>query len=89
MQSMNIQHKCIEDFRAESFPSIIIDLLQNTDDLRYRMDFEEKTFNGSSIYKDSDLSYCMDPRYQISIAKTSSDCHSGRNAASKIIQFMM
>lgn len=52
MQLMNIKYKCVEDFGAENFPSMIIDWVKNTDDLRYRMDFVEKEFNGSSIYKD-------------------------------------
>lgn len=52
MQLMNIKYKCVEDFGAENFPSMIIDWVKNTDDLRYRMDFVEKEFNGFSISKD-------------------------------------
>lgn len=52
MQLMNIKYKCREDLRQEDFPSLIIDWVKYTNDLRYRMQFDEEEFTESSIYTD-------------------------------------
>lgn len=53
MQLMNIRYKTVQDFYLEEFPGVIIDWVKNTDDLRYRMYFDEVEFNGYSVYRDS------------------------------------
>ena len=51
MQLMNIRYKTVQDFYLEEFPGVIIDWVKNTEDLRYRMDFDEVEFNGYSVYR--------------------------------------
>ena len=52
MQLMNIRYKTVEDFYEDEFPGVIIDWVLNTNDLRYRMNFEEVDFTGHQIYTD-------------------------------------
>ena len=51
MQLMNIRYKIVEDFKKEDFPIMMVDWVRNTNDLRYRMDFEEEEFTGYQIYR--------------------------------------
>ncbi|MDD5791688.1 MAG: hypothetical protein PUD22_03785, partial [Erysipelotrichaceae bacterium] len=51
MQLMNIRYKTVEEFTKEDFPIMMVDWVRNTNDLRYRMDFEEEEFTGYQIYR--------------------------------------